>query len=188
MSLTFVPREKKIQTRAGNAMRMWMQKSDRSMIFPVFFFLRKKRCDAIFLHYRNAFAFSHRIEIFAFSPFRIAKKKLSWPCVLIDHRHFPWNPWVFPGNKAFGDLNLMPNRSSRLLVQSHKYLSNQKRVQLSNANAKTWISDANANKLISDRSMRRNGFCSISECENGFALPALLKTHYKTDSISTRYT
>jgi hypothetical protein len=44
-----------------------------------------------------------------------------------DHGHFPLNPWVFPGTKACGDLNLLPNCSSRLLVQSHKYLSNQKK-------------------------------------------------------------
>ncbi len=47
-----------IYTRAGNAMRMRMRQSDRSMIFSGFF-NEKKRCDA------NFFAFLHRIRIFA---------------------------------------------------------------------------------------------------------------------------
>ncbi len=100
------------------------------------------------------FAFLYRIRIFAshwiFRVFTFLHriKKSAWPRVLII-AIFLWIlefSWALrSGTKVYGDLKLLPNRSTRLLVQSHVHLSNKKRVQLGDANAKTQISNANAN-------------------------------------------
>ncbi len=141
-----------VVTRAGNAMRNCERAIDRCF-FPLFLKKKAMRCEcfcffASHSHFRIALNFS-RFCIFA------SHKKKICLVACFDLRHFPLNPWVFLGTKVCGDLKLLPNRSTGLLIQSHAYLSSQKKVQLSDANAKTRISNANANEQISDRSMRR---------------------------------
>ncbi len=75
-----------LSSRAGSAMRMRLQKCDRSIILSFFLnLILAMRCDA------NFFAFSHRIRIFAshlHSHFRIAFAFSHRIRIFASHSHF----------------------------------------------------------------------------------------------------
>jgi hypothetical protein len=135
----------------------------------------------IFSHFCIALAFSHRIDFFAFSHFRITWKRRKtsilqniysfqrdcrcsgWFSVLLDWTEVNWGQLSYPG----------------VLKSVRKSSSKQK---CESKNAKTRICDANANAKVrkSDRLMRCDAMQwdwqkvrMQCKCEHGFALPAL---------------
>jgi hypothetical protein len=99
-----------------------------------------------------AFAFLHPIAFFAFSH-RI-RTKIAWLWVLIIViflRIFEFSCALTSVETSNCHQIAVPDYRYSLM---HTCVQKKKRVQLSDANAKTRISDANANERISNRSMR----------------------------------